>query len=369
MALTRIRTTHSLIVGVASVAVVVWSGSAAGAASSTSQSARQAAGAPARASVATVSPIAALPAGPVPMGVPYGIGKRLYLNGKAYDFTTRWTALASRYAYPQFAAVTITRGVVVWAVDETQTTDPLASVGVMRPGEAPVFLRQVLDFPGLATTTGGLITSGLEAYLAATTAIFTVAGADYGPPFSYSDNGGLPGPIITVQGAGGSFVFQGRSATAGLTVPSQSYAMYPGYAAVQLPYDDTYGVGNGWLATADSHTSDCYRTAALTSPATLRADICSQSGLVVNTAGTMAVVVQANHVLLYDTITGAQINATNAPTLTTQGYSPMGWETPTTYLVNAKDGNSLYILRCSATTGACQRAVTSYVRPGVSYIA
>ena len=73
----------------------------------------------------------------------------------------------------------------------------------------------------------------------------------------------------------------------------------------------------------------------------------------------------------YNTATGAQINATNAPTLpnwdSSHFYSPLQWEDATHYLVSARDGTNLAILRCS-TTGACERAVTSTIRAGVTKI-
>lgn len=372
MTLPEMTTRVSLIVVTASVATIVLGGSVIARAAPAAYVARPVSAVSAQALAATGSPVSLLPVGPAPVGIPYAIGKRMYLNGKlVYDFTARWTALVSVYADVQFGDVKITRGVIVWSVNEDRGAgDPLARVGVLRAGGSPIVVHQVSDYPGLATTTGGLISSGLAAYMADSTGIFNLAGVDFGPPFTYTNYIPFPGPNITVQSAGGSFVFQGVSATAPLNTPLQSYSMYPGHPAVQLPYDNTFGAGSGtgWLVTANNPTSGCFRTAALATPAVLRAPICSQTPPLVSDDGTMAVVVQANHVGLYNTVTGAQINAANAPTLTTQGYSPFAWESPTSYLVNASQGSSVYILRCSTTTGACQRAVTSYTRPGVKGI-
>jgi hypothetical protein len=262
--------------------------------------------APSQASrVSAASAIASLPAGPYPLGVPYGIGKRLYLNGVGYDLTSRWATLSSPQGLPEFTAVTITRGT------------------------PPPFVSPVAPDP-------------------------------YG--------------TISAQGAGGSFVFQAANTTSST---HHSYVMYPGYPAIQVPDDYTYGVGGGtgWLAAYDSRTSLCFRTAPLRTPSLLGPRICSQTRPLVSPDGTRAVVVQGNHVRLYDTGTGLQINATNAPTLGEQtatppvtGYFPFAWETAGSYLVYARDGTSLFILRCSLDR-TCQRAVTSYVRSGVSSIA
>lgn len=153
----------------------------------------------------------------------------------------------------------------------------------------------------------------------------------------------------------------------------RSARLYPGYPQVQLA-DNTYGVGKGtgWIATADSRGSVCYRTAAVSTPTTLRARICSQTLPMLSDDGTKAVVVQGNHVRLYDTRTGVQINATNAPTLpaadATHSYGLITWQEASSYLVDVRDGNTLAILRCNALSRFCTRAVTSSVRTGVTRI-
>ena len=71
----------------------------------------------------------------------------------------------------------------------------------------------------------------------------------------------------------------------------------------------------------------------------------------------------------------ASIACWNAPTLSRQsiyppvsGYFPFAWESAGAYLVYARDGSSLFILRCSLG-GSCQRAVTSSARSGITQIA
>lgn len=326
-----------------------------------------------RAASAT-SPLSALPAGPVPVGVPYGIGKRIYLNGVQYDLTSRWSALTNGQGFAELAQVTSTRGTVVWVIG-LNAIDALGQVGTLRPGGTPVVINEVNDYR-VAATSGGVLAGGASGY-GGTVQPFTLTGKSFGPAFTD------PFPsvpyFVGADAAGGSLVFRASDDPA----PTQSFRMYPGYAAVRLPYDNTFGVGGGagWLATADSLGSVCYRTAALATPATLRARICSLTVPMLSADGTKAVVVQGNHVRLYDTATGAQINATNAPTLPFQGryttgtyagqlagYYPFAWESATTYLVYARDGAAMDILRCFLDR-TCQRAVTSYPRAGITHIA
>lgn len=327
--------------------------------------------APARGGVSTAvsaaSPVLSLPSGPVPQGVPYGIGKRLYLNGQARDFAPVWGSLTLRHpeTKPEFGDLAITRGVVIWAIDY-MAVDPAANFGAYRPGHTPTRLGGAENYPGLATTTGGLVATGRQSTHAGPAQIYTTAGTVYAP--TYEGKYSLPS-TINFQGVGGMFVFQDYEQQR-----AESYRYYPGYAPVRIP-DNTFGVGNGWVATKDG--TDCYRTAPLMSPTALRARICSQVLPMLSDDGTKAVVVQGRHVRLYDTRTGVQINATNAPTLQrwdfsvkygTHAYDLVQWLDASTYLVNVKDGTALALLRCSATTRACERAVTSNVRSGVTHI-
>jgi hypothetical protein len=328
--------------------------------------------APSQASrVSAASAIASLPAGPYPVGVPYGIGKRLYLNGVGYDLTSRWATLSSPQGLPEFTAVTITRGTIVFSIAMT-ATDPYEALGSLSPGKVPVRIGR-FGAGDLAVTSGGLVTPGVDEVNGTQAPVLTLTGAAYPPPF-VSPVAPDPYGNISAQGAGGSFVFQAANTTSST---HHSYVMYPGYPPIQVPDDYTYGVGGGtgWLAAYDSRTSLCFRTAPLRTPSLLGPRICSQTRPLISPDGTRAVVVQGNHVRLYDTGTGLQINATNAPTLGAQtatlpvtGYFPFAWETAGSYLVYARDGTSLFILRCSLDR-TCQRAVTSYVRSGVSSIA
>ena len=47
---------------------------------------------------------------------------------------------------------------------------------------------------------------------------------------------------------------------------------------------------------------------------------------------------------------------------------PAVWETADAYLVTARVDGTLALVRCSARTGACRRAVRVAVRPGVDRI-
>ena len=311
----------------------------------------------------------------MPAGVPYGIGKRIFLNGTQYDLTSHWSALTNGEGLAELAQVTIARGTVVWVIG-VHAADVLGEVGTLRPGGAPVRINEVGSY-AVAATSGGVLAGGANGY-GNTVQPFTLTGRSFGPAFT-DPFPSLP-YFVGADAAGGSLVFRASDPVGTAT---QSLRMYPGYAAVRLPYDNTFGVGGGagWLATADSLGSVCYRTAALASPGTLRARICSLTVPMLSADGTKAVVIQGNHVRLYDTATGAQINATNAPTLPLQGryttgpyagqlagYYPFAWESATTYLVYARDGAAMDILRCSVGR-SCQRAVTSYPRTGVTHIA
>lgn len=320
------------------------------------------------AAVAATSAVLALPAGPAPKGVPYGIGKRLYLNGQVRDFAPIWGSLTGRNpdSKPEFGDLAMTRGVTLWSINYL-AADPYAHFGSYVPGRTPTRFGIAENYPGFATTTGGLVATGLGGVSGGPAPIYTTSGKVYPP--TYQSKFGLP-TSVTFQGVGGMFVFQDNEYH---LARDESYRYYPGYAPVRIP-DNTYGVGNGWVATKDG--TDCYRTAPLMSPTQLRARICSQVLPMLNDAGTEAVVVQGNHVRLYDTRTGAQINATNAPTLSRwdhqiqygTAYKLVTWLDANTYLVNVRDGTALALLRCSAITRGCERAVTSSVRSGVSNI-
>ena len=177
--------------------------------------------------------------------------------------------------------------------------------------------------------------------------------------------------ITTIVGSVGASVVHNVLDLSGQPITRRSWIQTPTYAAQKLPLDNTYAAGRGWLATRNALDGTCYRSAAVATPTALRASVCSQTFPKVSDDGTKVAVVQARHVRLYNTATGAQINATNAPTLpawdSSHFYSPLQWEDATHYLVSARDGTNLSILRCS-TTGACERAVSSTVRAGVSKI-
>jgi hypothetical protein len=47
---------------------------------------------------------------------------------------------------------------------------------------------------------------------------------------------------------------------------------------------------------------------------------------------------------------------------------PAAWETDDSYLIEARYDGALALVRCSAATGVCNRAVRSFVRAGISSI-
>ena len=314
------------------------------------------------------SAVLALPPGPIPSDVPSGIGKRLYLTGRERDFASSWAWLTSRNpdSSPEFGDLAMTRGVVIWAIDYL-ATDPVSHIGGYVPGRTVTrFPGSAPSYPGLATTTGGLIATGLEAAVGGPVPIYTTAGKVYPP--TYQAQFSLPSEV-NFQSVGGMFVFQDIDQQV-----RAASSRYPPGSAPGRRAAATSGGGNGWVATREG--AECYRTAPLMSPTALRARICSQVLPMLNDDGTKAVVVQGRHVRLYDTRTGIQINATNAPTLAgwsfdiTYGsaYELVTWLDADSYLVNVRDGTALALLRCSARTRACHRAVTSHTRSGVTHI-
>ncbi len=323
-----------------------------------------------------VSPIASLPSGAAPRDTPYAIGKRVFLNGRTYDLTGQWARIAPISGYPgtrrvEFTDLDLSRGDILWSFSFTGV-DEYGQVGNLRPGYPPKVIGRAKSTGQIAATTGGFTTLNSSQIQAVTEDFWTNDGRQVRPAFT--DRSLLQVPTAYVGSAGPVFVINvpdSASPSSSTVVRYRSWAVRPTYAQQRLPLDNTYAAGVGWLATRDSLTSPCYRIAPLSAPRSLRAKVCSQVTPVASNDGTMVAVVQGLHVRLYSTATGAQVNATNAPTLgawdPTHHYRVLRWEDASNYLVSARDGSNLYILRCNVNRG-CQRAVTSLVRSGVSGI-
>lgn len=316
--------------------------------------------------VGTASSVLDLPTGAALDGVPYGIGKRIFLNGSSYDLAASWQRLTGQPGAEEFSDLDLVDGVVIWSIP-LSAIDPLSSLGGFVPGQAPRSFAKVPSFPGIATTSSGFLAVGLDGVYGGTVDILTPAGTKYPP--SYSSKHSMPSRVVSTS-TGGQFVmadFDQR--THGYT----SALLEPGHQPVPLP-DNTFGAGRGtgWIATATGADTTCYRTAAVSSPTALRARICSQRVPMVSDDGSKAVVVQGNRVHVLDTRTGSQVAVTSAPSLaawdSTHGYWLEQWLDANTYLVNVRDGSTLALLRCTASAGSCERVVTATVRTGVSRI-
>lgn len=327
-------------------------------------------------------PLSSLPAGAAPQGYAYGIGKRLFLNGRMYDLAPNWSKIASKPSNnapglsQEFKDVDQTRGVLLWAF-ETLGIDQYLEVGNLVPGHAPKRLSSDSAQAPIATTSGGIYGVGAQSISGGpgSSNSYTSSGVST-PPALMDDDGehASPGRPALVSSVTSGLVVNLEHSVGPANpqaVTHKSWRYYPTHGQSALPYDNTYGAGNGQLVTRDTNTGPCWRTAALASPATLRARVCSQVFPKVSTDGTRVAVVQDRHIKLYNTATGALVSTTNAPTLTSWDsqhfYTLLGWEDANNYLVKARNGTDLYILRCT-TNGACQRAVTSTVRTGVSSI-
>lgn len=265
----------------------------------------------------------------------------------------------------------LTRGVILWSFMFTGV-DEYGRVGSYRPGSTPKVIGSANSTGQIASTTGGFTTLNSSRIQTVTEDFRTYDGRQVQP--SFSDRSYLQVPTAYVGSAGPVFVINvpdSASPASPAIALYRSWVVRPTYPQQKLPLDTTYAAGVGWLATRDSVNSTCYRAAPLSAPRSLRARVCSQVSPAVSNDGTKVAVVQGGHVRLYDATTGAQINATNAPTLSTwdatHSYRVLRWEDASNYLVSARDGTSLYILRCNVDR-TCQRAVTSSVSPGVRRI-
>jgi len=323
--------------------------------------------------------LASLPAGAPPRGYAYGIGKRLFLNGRTYDLSAYWSKIAPKgYNDPtvpqEFLDVDQTRGVMLWAF-RYFAVDSYVHVGNLVPGQAPKLLVTQAADPPIATTSGGFIGLGMYNNMGGvgSSIALNYSGFISPPRLNAPIENAVPAAAAMVSSATSALVVNVEydSALGAGDFSHKSWLYYPTHGQIALPYANTYAAGDGQLVTRDSFTGGCWRSAALASPATLRARVCSQVYPKVNADGTRIAVVQGSTIRLFNAATGAPEHWTTAPSLSTWDsshfYTLLGWEDASNYLVKARNGTELYILRCNVS-GACERAVTSTVRTGVSSI-
>jgi hypothetical protein len=322
------------------------------------------------------SPLDALPVGPAPTAVPYGIGTRLYVGGRVLDVAARFTAafpgVRPTSAQRQFAAV-VGAGGFAWTQILGSGVDVVHLVGrVSSSGYVPFH-----------TSIGSL--SRLDA-----SASGTVAMPESGQVFrpdgrllaSFTGSAGIDCGSCATSAVGPRWVVVQN---AGPPHPEHlgTWLWLPPAAIQKLP--DSYRalgrLGTGWLG--DEVSPGCWRTAPATAPTRLRAKLCSQAIPLVGADGRYAVVVQGDRARVLDTVTGttrsvaslAALPGWNPPTASGTPASgpvrylvPAAWESADSYLMAARDDGVLALVRCSVRTGTCRRAVRAAVRDGVDRI-
>lgn len=327
--------------------------------------------------------LGALPGGPPPAQVPYGIGTRIFFAGHGSDQAARFAA-----AFPgtapspdqrQFTAVVGGAG-FAW----TQITGSGADA-VHRLARIDAAGRS-LDLPAtvgrasvLAVTTSGLVAEPENGH------VLTPSGA-FGSAFTGS--AAIDCGSCAPTAAGPRLVIDQWT---GVGAPPQHQATWlwePPSTIRQL--DDRFRavgrLGTGWLALRV--TPGCWQVAPSTAPERLGPAICSLTTPLVSADGRRAAVVRDGRVLVVDPLTGATLRTASMGRIA--GWSPGGapggapgapdvpgqvryavpavWESDDAFLVTVRVDRALALVRCSAGTGECRRAVTSVVRPGVDRI-
>jgi hypothetical protein len=337
------------------------------------------------AEAATRSPIDVLRAGPAPRSVPYAIGTSVYYRGHRTDIGARidgaFYGARPSAAQRQLTAVTGGAG-FAWAQFTGSGADIVHIVGRIGPGGGWTgFHSSSGAFSRLAVTTTGLVAmpeSGsvyrADGRLAATFTGSTATSCGY-------CGAAAAGPYLVVErkpslpGTDSQGIWLWRPAAASVTAAAP-VRLPDGYAALGR-------LGGGWLGALQSPArgATCWRIAPAADPVALRARICSQTVPLVSADGVRAVVVQGGRTRVVDTRTGGQLSLAGLGALA--GWSPDGgptgrgtvryvvpaaWETADTFVATARDDQVLALVRCSATTGRCERVVRATVRPGVAAI-
>lgn len=180
-------------------------------------------------------------------------------------------------------------------------------------------------------------------------------------------------PIDGVAAAGAHFVVHERHYETGAV--QGVYLWHPDSTTTQQLPDNYVSVGRlgvGWLG-ARLNTL-CWKTAPANNPLALRApELCSMAKPLLSADGIRAVLVRSGQVRVVDARTNATVSVATLPAIAdrqpgTREAVPATWETPDSYLIEAIYDGALALVRCSAATGTCNRAVRSSVRTGVSSI-
>ena len=309
-----------------------------------------------------------LPTGPAPSTVPYAIGTRVYFAGHGSDLGDRFTAaFPDSVAHPaqrQFTTV-IGAGGVAWAQFTGAGADVVHVVGqVTASGGYLPFHTSTGRPSALAVTTSGLVAMPENGQVYAGGGALVAA-------FTGSPN--IDCGSCAVTAAGPRLVLDQGTGPVGRPEHQATWLWYPPAAIQRL--DDRFRavgrLGSGWLGL---HQDDgCWRLAPATAPERLGSPICSLATPLVAADGRRAVVVQGGRLRVVDPTTGTTLSNAAMPAI--EGWTPglryavpAAWESDDAYLVTARVDDALALVRCSARSGECRRAVRVTVRPGVDRI-
>jgi hypothetical protein len=319
-------------------------------------------------------PFDTLPEGEPPLTVPYGIGTRVYFNGRLTDLTDRFTAAfpgtTPRPDQRQFATVVGADG-AAWTQIVGSGADAVHVIGRVTPagGYLPFHTSAGRVSP-FAVTTHGVVAMPESGQAYATDGAYL--GAFTGSP--NIDCGSC------AAGAAGSRVLLDQWSSTGPGSTHQATWLWYPPAAIQKVDDRLRAVGRlgeGWVGLELER--GCWRIAPAAAPTRLGARFCSLTTPLVSEDGRRAVVVQAGRLRVLDPVTGAPLGVAAMPALT--GWAvpgpaggparylvPAAWEDDDSYVVTARVDDALALLRCSAATGACERTVRVQARPGIDRI-
>lgn len=329
---------------------------------------------PATASGGTQSPLDALPRGRAPRAVPYAIGTIVYYQGHRTDIRARFKKdLPGNTVAQRQLTTVVAGGGYAWAQLSGPATDMAHIVGRISPSGG---------WRGLQASTGAMskvaVTPSGTVALPESGRLFRADGRQIG---AYCGGYYLICGFLDLGAAGSRFVVQKRPSMPG--VPhGGTWLWAPPAAPTQIGdgYRAVGRLGAGWVAAPDggSPGAACWRVAPASAPTAVRARICSAALPLVSADGERAVIVQAERVRVVDTRTGNGISlarialpawSPNPTTGALRGYLvPTAWESTDSYLVNARDGRVLALVRCSASTGRCERAVRALSRTGATRI-
>ena len=330
---------------------------------------------PAAAAPAPRSPLDALPAGRPPLSVPYALGMTVYYRGHRTSLNPLYDKIWGIPHTPRTTdrpRIVIGGGGYAWAQLSIAATDMANVVGRISPsGRWKQFHISTGDASRVSVTTAPLVAVPEDGLLLRTdgrkVASFT---GNLNTSYNFFESS-----------AAGRYVVVHRHPNAPGAPDMGMWLWSPSVKPFQLPdgYRALGRLGAGWLGAPAGTTpgARCWHVAPASAPLKTRpGTLCSMTLPLVSADGAKAVVVQGGRVRVLDTVTGAQIRAARIPALS--GWSfwttpyryliPAAWESADSYLVTARDDKVIALLRCSISTGRCERAVRAVTRPGIDIV-